>query len=408
MDVTEASGPLVRLLRDADWLTETRARRWCRILAVITLTAALAWIGLSHGGLDLMGKPLGTDFISFWTASRLALDGQPALAYDPPVHLAEQRALFPSLASQTTYAAFFYPPTFLLLCLPFALLPYLVALIIWLGAGFSALFICLRRLLPESWAILPIVAFPGMVTNVENGQNGFLSAACLGAGMVLTRHRPFVAGICLGVLVFKPHLMLEIPVALLAARRWAVIAGAVTSASALVGLSVLVLGIDAWRAFLEIAPAARTTLEQGQLFSQGLVQSAFGAVRILHGDITLAYLIQSIISILATVVLARSARRQPGAYPEGALLIAATMLGTPYLVDYDLACLALPIAWVMREALRTEWLPWEKTVLLAAYTLPLVARILAIWVGVPIAPLVLTALLVAVARRARRKVALEQ
>jgi len=391
----------VTLLRDANWLTEHRARAWCRILAVITLVVTLAWIGLSHHGLDITGKPLGTDFISFWTASRLALEGHPALAYDLPAHLAEQYALFPSLASRSTYSAFFYPPTFLLLCLPLALLPYLVALSIWLVAGFSALFVCLRRLLPWNWAILPIVAFPGMVTNAENGQNGFLSAACLGASMVLARRRPFLAGICLGVLVFKPHLLLEAPVALLAARRWAVIAGAAVSASGLTGLSLLVLGQDSWRAFLQIAPFARETLEQGRLFNRGLVQSAFGAVRVLHGSIMLAYAIQILISLLATILLARIARRRPGAYPEGALLVAATMLGTPYLVDYDLVCLALPIAWVMREAQHTRWLPWEKIVLLAAYALPLISRLLAIGAGVPIAPLVFTALLLVVARRAR-------
>ena len=115
----------------------------------------------------------------------------------------------------------------------------------------------------------------------------------------------------------------------------------------------------------------------------------------------LAFALQLPVSLLAIVLLARTARRQPGAYPEGALLVAATLLGTPYLVDYDLVCLALPVAWVMREAQRQQWLAWEKTVLLAAYVLPLVARELAVMAAVPVTPLVLTALLLVVARRAR-------
>ncbi len=316
-------------------------------------------------------------------------------------HQAEQRALFPSLASQSVYFAFFYPPTFLLLLLPFALLPYLAALALWLGTGFSALFICLRRLLPQGWAILPIVAFPDVLIDAGNGQTGFLSGACFGASMVLAQRRPFLAGACLGILVFKPHLLLEAPVALLAARRWAVMAGAATSALALAGLSLLVLGPDSWRAFLHIAPLARTTLEQTRLFDPGLVQSVFGAVRVLGGSIPLAYALQIPASLLATLLLLRSAYRRPGAHAEGALLIAATLLGTPYLVDYDLVCLALPIAWVMREAQRTQWIAWEKIVLLLAYTLPLFARELAVIAAVPVAPLALTALLLVVARRAR-------
>ena len=387
------------VLRNAGWLTEDRARAWCRVLAVVTLLVTLAWIGASRHGLDMMGKPLGTDFISYWAASFLALDGQPVLAYDPPAHKAVQEALFPPLASESGYFSFLYPPTFLLLCLPLALFPYLASLTLWLLASFSAFFICIRQLLPQGWAILPIIAFPGVFTNAGNGQNGFVSGACLGASMVLAQRRPFLAGLFLGILIFKPHLLLESPVVLLAARRWAVIAGASASALGLAALSLLILGADSWRAFLHIAPIARVTLEQGHLFNQGMVQSAFAAVRVLNGSVALAYTIQVLIVISVTVFLARIARRQPGAYPEGALLITATMLGTPYLMDYDLVCLALPIAWVAQQALRTQWLAWEKIVLLAAYVLPLISRQFGM-MGLPIAPFVLTSLLLVVARRA--------
>jgi len=69
---------LVAVLRDAAWLTEARARRFTRIWLIISLLMAAAWLALSKGDLDPLGKPLGTDFVSFWIASKMALGGHAA------------------------------------------------------------------------------------------------------------------------------------------------------------------------------------------------------------------------------------------------------------------------------------------------------------------------------------------
>ena len=58
------------VLRRADWLTGGRARAYGLILFWVSLAIAVVWTALSTGGLDPTGKPLGTDFVSFWTASR--------------------------------------------------------------------------------------------------------------------------------------------------------------------------------------------------------------------------------------------------------------------------------------------------------------------------------------------------
>jgi hypothetical protein len=382
---------------DADWLTAERARAWCVILAVFSALALLGWVGLSSGGLDRLGKPLGTDFVSFWTAARLAAGGDAALAYDPAAHLAAQRAAFP--AARPDYYAFFYPPPFLLLCLPLALLPYLVALGVWLAAGLAALLACLRRLLPQRWAILPILAFPGLLVNAGHGQNGFLTAGCFGGGMILLERRPLLAGLCLGALVIKPQLAIAVPVALISARRWRAVIGAAISSVGLCTLSWLVLGTGAWRGFLAGAALARETMEQG-LVDPAKLQSVFAAVRLVGGDTAIAYALQFPITLVTLVILGAVAARRPGGRAEGALLVAAAMLATPFVLDYDLVGLALPLAWVTLEAQFWGWRSWEKLVLLAVYVLPLVSRPLAMALHLPIAPLVLAALLLVVARRA--------
>jgi hypothetical protein len=60
----------------------------------------------------------------------------------------------------------------------------------------------------------------------------------------------------------------------------------------------------------------------------------------------------------------------------------------------------VPLAWTAAAAERDGFLPWEKLVLAAAFLLPMVARAVGMTVGVPVAPLVVLALLTVVVRRA--------
>jgi hypothetical protein len=89
---------------------------------------------------------------------------------------------------------------------------------------------------------------------------------------------------------------------------------------------------------------------------------------------------------------------------RGAVLLCATLLTTPFLLDYDLLLLALPLAWLYGESRRTGFLPWEKAVLAAGFVLPLVSRALAANLHLPIAPLVIGALLLCLLRRAQAPV----
>ena len=84
--------PLGRL-RSGDWLTAPRARAYCLIFLGVSLVVGAAWALMSRGGVDPAGKPLGTDFTSFWSAANLALRGAPQLAYDIRVHHAVEVAI---------------------------------------------------------------------------------------------------------------------------------------------------------------------------------------------------------------------------------------------------------------------------------------------------------------------------
>ena len=250
------ANPAWRALRDADWLNAERARAYPRLLLAASLALALIWIAIAvvHGGVDAAGKPLGTDFVSFWTASQLTLQGRAVEAYDFAAHWAAQKALF---GPDVGYAAFFYPPPYLIVCAPLAALPYFWSLAIWLFATGLAYWRALRAWAGPHFEAAVLFAFPAFLSNAGHGQNGFLSAALLGGGALLLSRRPVVAGLLFGALVFKPQLALMIPFALIAARRWTTLAVTAATAAAICVTSWGIWGEAVWRAFFDAAPLAR-------------------------------------------------------------------------------------------------------------------------------------------------------
>jgi len=400
-------------LRDAAWLTPARVKAYLCLLGGMTLAIILTWIGLSRHGLDLLGKPLGADFPSFWAASRLALEGAPAKVYDLAAHAAAERSAFGG--AKVPYSAFFYPPTYLLICLPLGLLPYLAALTIWLGAtGYGCWRVVRAWLGPDlrRWAI-PMLAFPGVLSTVGHGQNAFLTTALFGAAILAWDRRPLLAGVCFGLLTIKPQLGLMIPLALIVSGRWRVIAAACATALGLAAASLAVFGAAAWRGWLAVSPLARRALEDDWVGSEKM-QSAFAAVRLLHGGLGLAYGVQTAAALMAAAVLVQVARRrrsetrEPDNLAQGATLAAASLLASPFLLDYDLMLLALPLAWLARKQAKGAALPWEKTVMFAAFLLPLISRLVAARLGLPLGPPVIFALLLVVARRAMAGVSIQK
>jgi alpha-1,2-mannosyltransferase len=385
----------VKSLRDCAWLDAGRARAYARVLLAVVLVAAVGWVALSPGGLDRQGKPIGTDFVGFYTASRFALAGRPELAYDVGAHWAAQRALFgPKLG----YTAFFYPPPALLIYLPLALAPYFVSLTAWLTVSGLAFYRVLRGYLPSLDAVT-FLAFPAVFMNAAHGQNGFLSAALIGGGLLIMDRRPALAGLCFGAMVFKPHLALAIPFALIFARRWTTLAAAAVAAAGFCFASLVAFGSSTWTAFFNDASFARAALENN-LVGDEKMQSVFAGVRLLHGSLALAWgaqILTALSAVAAVLFLQRGAFRTAAEAPA---VVCAGLLASPFVLDYDLTLLAIPLVWLLGEGRRSLFLPYEKALMALAFALPLVSRIVAGAFGLPLAPLTIALLLLLILRRA--------
>jgi alpha-1,2-mannosyltransferase len=86
---------------------------------------------------------------------------------------------------------------------------------------------------------------------------------------------------------------------------------------------------------------------------------------------------------------------------RAATLCLATVLATPYLLDYDLVILALPIAWLALDGKSRGFLTWEKSVLFALWILPLVSRATGSVLHIPLgAPILILGFAIALRRAA--------
>jgi alpha-1,2-mannosyltransferase len=242
------------------------------------------------------------------------------------------------------------------------------------------------------------LAFPAVFMNAAHGQNGFLSAGLLGGGLLVMERRPVLAGVCFGAMAFKPHLALAIPFALIFARRWTTLAAAAVTAAAFCFAS-LAFGSSTWTAFFTDASFARAVLENS-LVGDEKMQSVFAGVRLLGGSLTLAWGAQILTALSAVAAVWFLQRRAFRSAAEAPTVVCAGLLASPFVLDYDLTLLAIPLVWLLGEGRRSVFLPFEKALMALAFALPLVSRVVAGAFGLPLAALTIAALLLLILRRA--------
>ncbi|HET7885796.1 MAG TPA: glycosyltransferase family 87 protein [Bradyrhizobium sp.] len=314
--------------------------------------AMIAAMYFGHSWLyDADGRLIDTDYINVWAAGKLALEGHPALAWDWAIHKQLQVGLLGR--DYVGDYAWHYPPPFLFVAMLLAHLPYAAGLAGWAATSFLPYAAMMRGLVGQRFGLVVGTAFPVVLANTMAGQNGFLTAALLGGTLVLMPARPVLAGICLGLLSYKPQYGLLFPLALVAARQWRTFAAAAITTATLVLISWIAFGIESWQAFFHWMP----TFSQA-FFSEGRVsfyklQSLFGLVRMLGGSEHLAWAFQWVASagICAGVVWLWRGR---AAYElKAASLATGALLLTPYLFLYDMMVLAIPVGLLVRIGLES-------------------------------------------------------
>lgn len=299
--------------------------------------------GLTNGA----GRPFGDDFINFWSGPFLALHQRANEIYDfAAFHVFEQSVVGGNLDAYH----YSYPPMLLVLTAPLALVPYVPALGLWIFTGWFAFYRVLRLAMPEGRTLLLALATPAVFVNAVGGQNGTWTAALFGGGLGLLDRRPILAGGLLGLLIYKPHLGILIPIALVAGRRWQACAAAAVTAAGLVAVSAVWLGPEIFAEHLrQIAMLRHFVLEDGTGVWHRML-SVFVAARRLGADVATAYLVQAVAGAIAALAVAAVWFRDASFGVRNAVLILGTCLATPYLQDYDLVFGALVVVWLWQDA----------------------------------------------------------
>jgi len=359
-------------------LTEDRLRDYPRILLIsYAVIALVVWLG----GIWSVSR---TDFITFHAASRMAAQGQAAAVWDTAAIREAEKAL----GGEATFA-FHYPPTFLVLLTPLAFLSTNLAMILWGGAGLALCAYAAVRLAPGH--LLLAAATPAIWVNLFQGQNGMISTGLFAIGMWQLPRKPVAAGACLGLLLFKPHLGVLALWALFCGREWRALKISILTASGLGLLSLIVLGPESWQAFLENIPDAMrysTPLAFDNGVRMASVKAAMVRMGLANGS---AEFLQAAIGLVAVAMIGVTWwSRRATTELRVTVLAAGIVLAAPFLWDYDLGILVVPLAFFAQtgRTMRT----WHEVTGMLCYAAPLAATIAGM-LHFPLVPLCASALI---------------
>lgn len=372
----DLSARLKANLRTLTWLDAPRVRIYAAMILVAYVPMMVKVFREATG-------TVGSDFLAFWGAGRLLVTGPAQSVYDLAAEHAAQMA-----AGTGQMVAFVNPPPYLFLAAPLGLMPYALAWVVWALVGWAVWFLVARRALPNGGAAgaLIVLAFPAAYLAASHAQNGFITGAILIAAVLSLRRSQALSGALFGLLIIKPHLALLLPFWLAAGRKWTAIAAAAASAAALCLASVVVFGIETWRAYPQSFAVSQILMNQtGSEFFLRMC-TPFAALRVLFGP-TAAMIGQGIITLIAGSLACLYWRRAPSDEAAGAMLLAATALASPYLFSYDLPFLIMPIAFLVGMGRSMGWRPWEKTLLVLIWLSPLATRAAALPLGLNLMPI---------------------
>lgn len=371
------------MLRQARWLNH-ESLRWYGISFALISSLLLA-----NSVIFDTGSELGGDFINFFAGVKAAAGGSASSVYN--------RAWFHAFVATTlhngTFRTYDYPPPMLVLTFPLALFPFGQALVAWLLLGGALCFVLLRRLVGWEAAALTLIGAPAACLNLFFCQNGYFTAGALAGGLIILERRPVLAGVCFGCLICKPQLAILLPIALAADRRWGAFVATGITATAFAVVASTFFGVETWSAFFKHVLEFDTGRGPARLTILAAARS-FGAAPALADALQLA---SGTLALSAVAIIWRSPAPAEIKY---AALAVASFLATPFALPYDEISLIFAAAWLGREGMRIGFLPWERMIVVALLTLPLPMVAIGLVVGIPVTPVALFLILLALLRRA--------
>lgn len=291
-------------------------------------------------GARILPAAMKHDFLNLYTGGRLALYGGFAELHDTGIQLSEERRIVPGLPELVPFVR----PVFYAAALaPIAALPYQAAFAMWIVLQVLLLIGCWiwawRRF--GSDALVYSALFLPAPLGIASGQDCVVMLALLIVAFELNEHgRPVACGAVLALMLFKFHLVLLWPVALIVQRRWRMLAGYCAAAMGEVIVSLALGGMSDARLYVallrnksldHLSPSPQLMISyQGFLANLGIESAWASAVMI--GAVVVVF-----------VMAIRSA-------PLFVLAPLASLIIVPHVYGYDAAVLLAPILWTIFES----------------------------------------------------------
>ncbi|NIL95819.1 MAG: DUF2029 domain-containing protein [Planctomycetales bacterium] len=308
------------------------------------------------------GVPLGGDYLVFYGVGSLVGAGNYASVFEvSAVNQAQKDAL--NKPDLNHFHAWVYPPYTALPLALLARLPYLPSFLL-----FTALMaVCSWYAVALIGRISPFIAhnrgpvfaatlsFYPLFRAVAGGQNTALSLLLIcGATAMAVQRRDGLAGVCLGLLMFKPHFALPLIGLALLARRGKIVAVSISVAVACGLAAVPFFGWEWPRRWL--ISVVRYRQLEGDVNGPNLVSLLGVSEQLLGSGNTLAWAAAALTGIplilwLCWLFWSKVARDQLVA-ESWAVAAAALVLLSPHSQFYELGLLALPM---MLLAARQSW-----------------------------------------------------
>jgi glycosyl transferase family 87 len=320
-----------------------------RNLAVAGAAAAVVVLAVYDLGVwiqTILADSYHNDLSFYYAAARLGLTHEWSGLYD----LRLQQEQLQAIGSQirvAELARYVSPPPLAWLVVPFTLLPFQWAYLVWSAVLVLALALTWLLASPGSGRsrVLYLVAAIGwlpVIYGLQLGQPGMLIALGVAACYaLLQRDREVAAGAVLGVMVLKPQLAILVPAALLVTGRWRAFAAATAVLAILVALSAFALGGGGVATYEQrLAFASTVPVNQAQTLAPWI------------GNLPLTRAVQVLIAIWALGLAYRLRARGPG------LVIAVALVGGlaagPYVHYDDLTMLGLA-GWLYLRSSKQRW-----------------------------------------------------
>ncbi|HUU84006.1 MAG TPA: glycosyltransferase family 87 protein [Phycisphaerae bacterium] len=335
----------VRTLTSHRWLVV-----FCAANALGCGVVTVRYLASLDGALGPQGEVITGDFMHFYLGGRMILEGDGAALYDVAAQGETQaRIVGPQYGKVHWYN---YPPTFAVALAPLSALPYVWAFYVYdllMAAAMAATLWMLRPLLPalgRYWGVtvLAVVFFHPIIRNIVGGQNTVLTVFLMtGVYVGLRTDRGVLAGVFLGLLLYKPQLVLLLGLILLVrgALRPVMVAGVVGMGHYLVG--AVFCGASWPMTFLKFLAWF------GPVEARLNRATHFSLLRVCEFSLPAAWAhVAAGVMMLAVLAIVIRFARQHAASEAGfavswALAITGAVLISPYAQYYDAGILVLPV-----------------------------------------------------------------